>query len=98
MPRSRHSTETATLTAADSGIGWMPATSGIATLSISGTFVATVTLQRRFGADGPALDVKSYTAPAEENIECAADMELRLYIKAGNYTSGSCVCRLSQRN
>lgn len=66
-------------------------------VSISGSFSGTtVTLQRRFGASGSAVDVKNYTAAAEEIAEeIEDDVQYRLGVKTGNYSAGPAVCRLS---
>ena len=70
---------------------------GYFNISISGTFVATVTVQRSY--DGTNWhDVDSWTAPAEE---VGFDPEYRLYrvgVKTGNYTSGTVVIRLGEED
>lgn len=63
-------------------------------LSISGTFSATVWLQRRLNS-APWLDVTSYTAAAEKIIDTeAVGVEYRLGVKTGGYASGTAVCLL----
>jgi hypothetical protein len=60
--------------------------------TISGTFVATVTLQRSFGEPGNWEDVQSYTSGTSSSYEDDYDNSIvyyRLGIKAGDYTSGS---------
>lgn len=85
---------TASIAAQDSFTDWMMAR-GLFNLSIGGTFVATVTLQRRFQGGDPA-DVESFTAPAEEQYaEDEPGVEYRLGVKTGDYTSGDAACRLS---
>jgi hypothetical protein len=68
--------------------------------SLSGTFVATVTIQRRFysaGAWGSWFDVENYTAAAEDiGITPSEGVQYRAGIKTGNYTSGTAVIRISQ--
>ena len=70
---------------------------GYFNLSISGTFVATVTVQRSH--DGVNWhDIDSWTAPAEE---VGFDPEYRSYrvgIKTGDYTSGTVVIRLGEED
>ena len=65
------------------------------TVSVSGTFVATVTFQRRF--DGVNWrDVESYTVETEKDGIAAEGHEMRLGIKNGDYTSGTAKCRLGK--
>lgn len=60
-------------------------------VSISGTWVATVWLQRCY--DGTNWrDVKSYTANAEESLEDRTGATYRLFVKTGGYTNGTVVC------
>jgi hypothetical protein len=62
-------------------------------VSVSGTFVGTVTLQRRF--DGGAWhDHSTWTAIAETTYDVDEGGELRIGIKTGGYTSGTAVCRI----
>lgn len=66
-------------------------------LSISGTFVATVTLQRSFDQGSTWLDVATYSVAAEDRGEEIEEGVLyRLNVKTGAYTSGTVVGRLSQ--
>lgn len=66
---------------------------GYFNISISGTFVATVTVQRSY--DGSTWhDVDSWTAPAEE---VGFEPEYRAYrigVKSSNYTSGTVEVRI----
>ncbi len=65
--------------------------------SISGTFVATVTLQRSFDDGTTWVDVKSYTGPAEEvGNEPEASVLYRVGVKTGDFTSGTALVRLSR--
>ncbi len=69
--------------------------------SLSGTWVATVHVQRRHidgaGTAGSWLDVKSFTANDEWVGEEVEDKtEYRFGVKTGNFTSGTVVGRLSQ--
>lgn len=66
-------------------------------LSVSGTFVGTVTLQRSFDDGVTWVDVEQYTAPVEkviENIQTRA--KWRLGVKDGDYGSGDILMILSQ--
>jgi hypothetical protein len=70
---------------------------GIFNVSVSGTWVGTVSLQRSFDAGSTWHDVNTYTANDEQVVENAEDDVLwRLGIATGNYTSGTAVCRISQ--
>lgn len=69
-------------------------------ISVSGTFVGTVKLQRRFGINDTPKDVTvddvaiAYTAPVEERgEEVESDVQYRLYVS--DYTSGTIELRLS---
>ena len=69
------------------------------TIEITGTFVASVTLQRSVGAPGSWADVSShtYTAPATVLFEDDFDNAIiyyRIGVKSGNYTSGTVNVRL----
>lgn len=64
-----------------------------ASVSISGTFVGTVTLQRRL--DGANWrDVNPWTSPDDPTYVADESGDIRLGIKTGDYTSGTAVCRL----
>ena len=71
---------------------------GYFNISISGTFVATVTVQRSYDAGSTWHDVDSWTAPAEE---VGFDPEFRLYrigVKSSNYTSGTVEVRIGEED
>lgn len=64
------------------------------TMSISGTFVATVTLQMSIGDNVTWQDVAPYTAPVSRTQKDDQDNQIvyyRIGIKAGDYTSGTAV-------
>lgn len=66
-------------------------------LSLSGTWVATVTVQRSFDAGVTWMDVAAYSSKGEyigEEIE--SGVQYRLGVKTGDYTSGTVIGRLSQ--
>lgn len=66
-------------------------------LSVSGTFDATVTLQRSFDGGNTWVDVKTYTAPAEDvGDEPESEVLYRVGVKTGEYTSGTAEVRVSQ--
>jgi hypothetical protein len=67
-------------------------------LQITGTWTATVVLQRSVGAVGAWTDVESYTTNQAKNVNDGFDNQIiyyRLGIKTGGYTSGSAICSLS---
>jgi hypothetical protein len=68
------------------------------TIDVSGTFVATVTLQRSIGVVGSWTDVESYAGPTSKTFDDGLDNQIiyyRLGIKTGNYTSGTATCALN---
>ena len=65
-------------------------------LSIWGTFVATVTLQRSFDSGTTWLDIATYTVPIEDAGFGYGPAIYRVGIKAGDYTSGTVNVRLGQ--
>ncbi len=71
--------------------------SGYLNLSISGSFDATVTLQRQFGDDSGWFDVSSFTAPIEKSLnDYEEDVMYRVGVKTGDYVSGTVNVRLSK--
>jgi hypothetical protein len=63
-------------------------------ISVSGTFVATLTVQR--SEDGSTWrDVKSYTLPAEEVGYDPILTYYRVGVKTGGYTSGTVVASMN---
>lgn len=71
--------------------------SGFLNISISGTWVGTVTLQRRFTSSGTYFDVKTWTANTEKAIvDPESQVQYRIGIKTGEYTSGTADVRLSR--
>ena len=65
------------------------------TVSVSGTFSATITLQRRF--DGTNWrDVETYTVETEKDGLAAEGQEIRLGIATGDFTSGTATCRIGK--
>jgi len=69
---------------------------GLFNFSLSGTWVATVYVQRSFDKEVTWLDVDLFTTNTEEVGEDGEGAYYRFGIKAGGYTSGSVVGRLSQ--
>lgn len=67
----------------------------LADVSVSGTFVATVSLQRR--VDGSNWrTVKDYTEPAEDVMEAGGLQDVRVGVATGDFTSGTAVVSVSK--
>lgn len=65
--------------------------------SVSGTFSATVSLQRSFDNGTTWVTVQSYTSPTEDvGYEPESGVCYRAAILAGDYTSGTATVRISQ--
>ena len=65
--------------------------------SLSGTWVATVYIQRSFDDGATWLDVASYTANIEDTgYEPEVRALYRAGVKSGGYTSGTIVLRIAQ--
>ena len=67
-------------------------------ITITGTWVATVALQRSVGAIGNWVDVTSYTVNQSTTLSDTLDNQIIFYrigIKPGNYTSGTATVELS---
>jgi hypothetical protein len=70
---------------------------GYFNVGISGTWVGTVTAQRSFDLGSTWFDVNTWTANTQEyGFEPERRVQYRVGIKTGEYTSGTCVVRLSQ--
>ena len=65
-------------------------------LSISGTFAATVFIQRSFDGGANWHDVASYTTAIEDAGNEPVGALYRVGVKTGGYTSGTVNVRLSQ--
>jgi hypothetical protein len=63
-------------------------------ISISGTFVATVVLQRSKDGSTNWMDVDSFTAPAEKTGRAGSAWFFRVGVKTGGFTSGTVVVDL----
>lgn len=69
------------------------------TISISGTFVATITLQNSADGTNWSDTTQTYTAPVagssyDDNLD-NSELYYRLYIKSGDYTSGTATLTLT---
>ena len=67
---------------------------GFFNLSISGTFVGTLTVQRSFDGQATWKDVDTFTAPTEDYGMEPEVCWYRAGVKTGDFTSGSLVVRL----
>ena len=84
------------ISAQNTGIGWLSVKYGMVDLSVYGSFVGTtVWLQRRF-EDGVILDVESYVAATEKTLAVGGPGEYRLFVKTGGYAAGPVLARLCQ--
>lgn len=66
-------------------------------ITITGTFTATVTLQRSFDDGATWQDVSTYTTVTSTTLADGLDNQIvwyRIGVKTGNYTSGTAVCTL----
>lgn len=66
---------------------------GQAVFSVSGTWVATVTLQRSHDNEVTWMDVQDYTGNFEITLEDKVGSMYRVGVKTGNYTSGTVVIK-----
>ena len=84
---------TADIAAQNTGTDWLQlrGARNFFDISVSGTFVATVHLQRKRPGEvaSAARDVESYTAGTEKLGEMQGHWDVRLFVKTGNYTSGT---------
>jgi hypothetical protein len=70
---------------------------GYFNISISGTWGGTVTVQRSFDSGSTWFDVATWQVNTQEyGLEPEREVQYRVGIKLGEYTSGTCVVRLSQ--
>ncbi len=88
--------KSASITAQNTFTEWMPVDAGAAlALSISGTWVATVTLQRRINAAN-TRDYDTFTANTELDSDPVATRgEWRAGVKTGDFGSGTVVIDLA---
>lgn len=88
----------ASITAENTGTEWIRTDKDV-NITVSGTFAATIFLQKRFidgGSAGSIIDVESYVSLTNRMVENSEDgVEFRLFCKTGGYTSGTAELRLS---
>ncbi|MGD0263542.1 MAG: hypothetical protein ABSD47_01145 [Candidatus Methylomirabilota bacterium] len=82
--------------AENTGTDWLPVDPGLYSVSVQGSFSATIYLQRSFDAGLTSEDVTSFGAAVAENAEAAEHQHVRLFCKTGGFTSGRAGCRLGQ--
>ena len=84
---------TASVTADNNGTDWLQLRGhrNFFDVSVSGTFTATVTLQRKRPGEAAAAarDFEEYTAGTEKLGEFAGHWDVRLFVKTSAYTSGT---------
>ena len=68
----------------------------LGTVTITGTFVGTITLQFRLGNTSDWVDRDSKTSGGRWYFQGGGD-EWRIGCKTGDYTSGTAVCRIQGR-
>ena len=69
---------------------------GYFNISISGTWAGPLTVQRSFDSGSTWFDVDKWTMNTQEyGLEPEVGIQYRAGIKMGDYTSGTCVVRLS---
>lgn len=70
---------------------------GYFNISISGNWVATVTVQRSFDKGSTWFDVDAWETNAQEyGFEAERGVQYRAGVKTGDYNGGTVVLRLSQ--
>ena len=84
---------TASAAAENTGTGWLKlrADHSFFDISVSGTFAATVSLQRKRPGEAAsaARDIESYTGGTEKLGEMQGHWDVRLFVKTGDYASGT---------
>jgi len=70
---------------------------GYFNVSISGTWIATVTAQRSFDGGSTWYDVATWEANTQEyGYEPEREVQYRIGVKTGEFTSGTILVRMSQ--
>lgn len=97
MADNRHHV-TASITAENTGTDWLQLRGGynFFDISISGSFAATVTVQRkrRAEADASARDIETYLSGVEKPGAMQGQWDVRLFVKTSDFTSGTVVLEL----
>ena len=86
------------VTAENAGTDWLQLRGGrgFFDISVSGSFTAAVTLQRKRPGEAAsaARDIESYTGGTEKIGEMQGHWDVRLFVKTGAFTSGTAVLEL----
>lgn len=89
---------TESVTAQNTGTDWLQLRGdrGFFDVSVSGSFTATATLQRKRPGEAAsaARDIETYTAGAEKIGEVQGHWDIRLFVKTGEFTSGTVTLEL----
>ena len=86
--------QTKTVAALNDATTWMEVPrKHLVSVSVQGSFTATIALQRSFDGGASAETIESYTAAVAKNMEPAEDQAIRLIATA--YTAGSPTLRLA---
>lgn len=87
------------ITAQNEFAGPIPVRSGNIDISIDGTFVANVRIQRSFAGDVEAdyKTIETLTAAAERTIAVGSDQLIRVGVPTGDFTSGNPKVRVRHR-
>ena len=90
------SLETASVTAQNTGTSAITVRGArLVDISVYGTWVATVHLQRKRMGDSTWRDIESYAANVEKTAQMATTWDMRLFCKTGNFTSGTISMEIS---
>ncbi len=89
----------ASLTARNTGTDWLQLRTdhSFFDISVSGTFSGSVHLQRKRPGESASVarDIESYAAAAEKLGEMRGHWDVRLFVKSGDYTSGTVEAELA---
>lgn len=104
MPLSQHSGNPVSgdITGDGQSVGTLSLSAGeSASLSVSGTFVSTIKLQRLLPNEStwrnvPDANGNHFTAPDEKTYIADERCSLRFATETGDYTSGTATCRLGK--
>lgn len=95
---SRTRSEAASITAQNTFTAAMNIAEGeLAAIAIWDAFAATVTLQSSLDGGTTWIDVDSgsWTAPIRTSFLADVDQKIRIGVKTGDFTSGTCQCSVS---
>lgn len=87
---------TASVTAENSFTEWLDVWPGHVDVGISGTWVGTVTVQRKLNSSDTVLDVDTFTSNFQGYFTVGSGQAVRVGVKTGDYTSGTVVITVCQ--